>query len=132
MIEVKCPRCEREWYTEKHKGGRVRLCSDCADELRSHGRSPFRIDAFMIATAGFLGVNVIFILLTFLRPDAYGDALRAYGAVLFLIGSVVSWTVWWFSSDGTSSDWTLARWPVMVALMGLSCILAYFSFIGRG
>src|SRR5262249_7574121 len=138
MIEAKCPRCEQVWYTEKTRGCRVRLCSDCADELRRHGRNPFRIDAFLIATACFLFVDLFFILLAGLRPEIFGKALLVYGRVLLVPGCVVFVLVTYATSQGRlredygDIDWNLARWPLMIALVGLACVLAYYSFVGPG
>jgi hypothetical protein len=62
MIRVTCPRCTLVWYSNEKKGGRMQLCSDCADALKRNRRwEPVRIDAFLIAAGIFALVDLVFI-----------------------------------------------------------------------
>jgi hypothetical protein len=130
MIPVKCPRCLQLWYTDDEDAGRVRLCSGCADELRKkQRRSPFRIDAFVIGVAVLLMVDIALMLLAGFWPADFGKALLIYGFVLLVPGLVGIRVV--RRVGGGEIDWTIARWLLLMLLMGLGCLLAYYSFVTR-
>ena len=127
MIEIKCPRCQLYWYSDNEDEGSVRLCSACAEELRRHRGQPIHIDVpFLIAVALFLLVDAILIVLTALWPGTFGMLVLVYGLALFVVGL----RVFRRTSPGHIGDtnWTVARWPGMIALNGLACVLAAFSF----
>jgi hypothetical protein len=130
MIGVDCPRCGKVWYSDDRHGGKVRLCSGCADKLRRkrHG-SPFRLDAFAVVALVLFTVDVLLILVTHLFPDVFGAFLVVYGGVLLFAGmvglrscSIGHWHV-------ADVDWYVARWPLLLALLGLACVLAFASLV---
>jgi len=130
MISVDCPRCGKVWYSDDRHGGKVRLCSDCADKLRQkrHG-SPFRLDAFAIVALILFAVDGLFILLAHLFPDVLAIPLVVYGGALLFVGlaGLRSCSRYhWYLAD---VDWDLARWPLLLALVGLACVLAYASLV---
>ncbi len=130
MIAVDCPRCGRTWYSDEEEAGKVRLCSDCARHLRDQRRGfVLQFDAFAITALVLLGVDLFLILLAALVPEPFGVLLLVYGGILLLGGvtlfRVLSWEHWHLSDV----DWTVARWAVLAALMGLACVLAYFSLV---
>jgi hypothetical protein len=140
MIPVKCPRCTMVWYSNEEDAGRVRLCDRCTDFLRRNRRGgPVKLDAFLIATAGFVLVDIVFIPLAALLPGTVGPALFVYGLVLSIGALIVSQALavafggvralWWIflPTIWEQIDWNLMRWPVMIGPAGLACILAYFS-----
>lgn len=129
MFPVKCPRCELVWYSNEEDAGRVRTCSSCIDELqRQRPFNPVRVDAFLIATVVFLAIDILLISLTGLWPDTVSMVLLVYGAVIGVVGLVGLRRTLGFGHAG-DVDWSLARWPLMLALMGLACVLAYFTFV---
>jgi hypothetical protein len=130
MIAVDCPRCGRTWYSDEHHAGRVRLCNDCADELRTKRRpSLFQWDVFTFTAAGMLLLDVQLIVLAAIWPRVFGWFLLGYGLVLLAVG-VVGFRVvalgHWHLSD---VDWEVARWPALLAAMGLACAAAYVSLV---
>jgi len=128
MIPVKCPRCTLEWYSNEEDAGRVQLCSDCVDALkRNRPWGPVQIDAFLIATAAFVLVDLVFIPLAALLPGTFGGALLAYGLVLSIGALIVFSAFTKLFGVGDKADWSLLRWPVMIGLVGLACVLAYYS-----
>ena len=131
MIPVKCPRCLQEWYSDEEDAGRVRLCSACADDLRRNRRgSPVRLDAFMVAAAFSLAATVALILLGRLWPETFGMVLLVVGLLLF-VGGLSGFRLVAGRQHIGDVDWVVARWPMMVALMGLACVLAYFPLARR-
>jgi hypothetical protein len=133
MIAVDCPRCGRTWYSEEDHAGRVRLCSDCADELR-HNRRRYRLhwDAFTFTALGLFVLDVQLIVLGAVLPDLFGMVLLVYGLVLLVPAGLflaVSLQAYWYMTD---ADWDLLRWPVLVAAMGLACVAAYFALVLPG
>jgi hypothetical protein len=133
MIAVDCPRCGRTWYSDEHHAGRVRLCSDCAYELRGKRRpSLLQPDVFALAAAGLLILDVLWIVLAGLWPEVFGWILLGYGLLLLAPGIVGFRLVTlghWHWSD---VDWEVARWPLLVAAMGLACVAAYASLVLPG
>jgi hypothetical protein len=130
MIAVDCPRCGRTWYSEEERAGKVRLCSDCVDQLK-HKRRPSLLewDAFAFTAAGLLLLDVLLIVLARIWPGTFGFLLLGYGLVLLVLGLVgfriVTLGYWTFADV----DWTLARWPVLLAAMGGACAAAYVSLV---
>jgi hypothetical protein len=130
-MEIRCPHCLQYWYSDEEDAGRVRLCPDCADRLR-RGRGPRSEPAgpFLFAVAGLLAADVILIALTALWPRVFGVVLASFGSVLLLIGLAgLRRTV----SRGhiAETDWSLARWPLVFALVGAAALLAFFTFVVR-
>jgi hypothetical protein len=130
MISVDCPRCGKVWYSEEEEGGTVRLCADCSERLRGKRRSsPFRLDAFAVVALVLTVVDVFLIALAHVFPDTLGGFLAAYGAVLLLFGMLGLRSTMlghWYLTD---VDWSLGRWPLLMALLGLACVLAFASLV---
>jgi hypothetical protein len=135
MIEIKCPRCEQYWYDKDEVEGRVRLCSRCADHLRHKRSQRGEIDIpFMIVAAMLLFIDVILIALTALMPSPFAKVMLVYGALLFLGGLIALRgfrfekgffsSTGWFSSFENNIDWNFGRWPLLIALSGMVCMLA--------
>ena len=130
MISVECPRCGKVWYSDDREGGKVRLCSDCVDRLRNKRRgSPFRLDTFAIVALVLVLLDVLLIALTHLFPDTFGTFDLVFGSVLCFLGltglrGCVRGR--WYLTD---VDWAIARWPLLLALIGLSCVLTYASLV---
>jgi hypothetical protein len=87
----------------------------------------------MIVTAGFLMVDIGLIVLAAIWPATFGKALFIYGLALFIPGlltqrvlRVGTHSIW---DKDSETDWTVSRWPVMIALIGLACVLAYCSLV---
>ncbi|HZY83620.1 MAG TPA: hypothetical protein VFE78_02205 [Gemmataceae bacterium] len=130
MIEIKCPRCEQYWYTDDKEGGRVRLCDRCAGALRRGRRGGQPLGAFAAVTAALLGADLLLVVLARLLPGVFEKVLLGYGLVLSVAGAV-GWRLLapgWGLHVG-DIDWGAARWPALVGLMGLACLLAYASFV---
>jgi hypothetical protein len=130
MVSVDCPRCGKIWYSDEDDEGATRLCSDCVDKLRRrHHGTPFRLDAFAFATMALLVLDVILIALAHLFPDVFGGFLILYGLILFVAGMFglrFCHRGHWYLTD---LDWDLARWPAMLALIGLACVLGFGSLV---
>jgi uncharacterized protein (DUF983 family) len=128
MIAVDCPRCGRTWYSDEHHAGRVRLCSDCADELRTkRRRNLLQWDAFAFTAAGMLLLDVVLIVLAAVWPRVFGWFLLGYGLVLLAVGIVGFRAV--ASAHWSDVDWEVARWPALIGAMGLACATAYASLV---
>ncbi len=128
MVPVKCPRCTQVWYSDEAVAGRARLCTACADELQRRRRpSPLRLDAFLVTVAALLAADVALIVLARLWPQTFGRVLLVYGCLLLLPGLAGFRLVarWGHVAD---IDWSIARWPAAIALLGLASVLAYGSF----
>ena len=130
MIEIKCPRCEQYWYSDDEEGGRVRLCDRCADDLRRGRRGGRPMGAFAVAAAALLAIDVGLIALARLLPAVFGPVLLVYGLVLAFGGAATFRLLlpglWIHAGD---IDWGVARWPLLVALMGFVCLTAYASMV---
>ena len=131
MIEIQCPRCLQYWYSrEEVTGRRARLCPACADKQprkRQGGGSLVQLGVFAIVAAVLLGIDLVWIGLTVCWPDTFGPLMVIYGGVLLFpcalwMAAVVRMARW-----SGEFDWTIHRWPVMIGLMGLACVLAFFS-----
>ncbi len=128
MIAVDCPRCGRTWYSDED-AGRVRLCSDCADELRQKRRPGlWQWDAFAFTAAGMFVLDVLLIVLTAVWPRVFGMTVLVYGLVLFGAGLVGFRVVTSGHLSLSDADWTVARWPVLFGALGLACAAAAASF----
>ncbi|MCI0637802.1 MAG: hypothetical protein L0Y72_28820 [Gemmataceae bacterium] len=129
MSAIDCPRCGRVWYDDDVKAGSKRLCAECVRKLKERRRRPWRLDAFAITTITLCVVSVLFIALTALWPTILGVLLLGYGLVL-LTGGLLGlglFTGWWYR-DQEDTDWSVARWGQMLALMGGACAMAsYFA-----
>ena len=135
MIEIKCPRCEQYWYDNDEEGGRVRLCSRCVDHLQLKRSHSGEIDIpFIIVATVLLFIDVILILLSVLMPSPFAKVMLVYGGLLF-IGGMIALRGFrfekgffssngWFSSFENNVDWKFGRWPLLIALSGMVCMLA--------
>jgi hypothetical protein len=135
MIEVQCPRCLQYWYSkEEVTGRRARLCPACVGKRRGilqRGAGPFggaaQLGVFAVVAAALLVVDGVWIVLAACWPDVFGAVMLIYGGVLLLPSAL------WFAAVlrivrwGWEMDWTIHRWPMLIGLMGLACVLAYFS-----
>ncbi|HEV3146582.1 MAG TPA: hypothetical protein VGZ47_22025 [Gemmataceae bacterium] len=129
MVAIKCPRCEQIWHSDETEHGRVRLCSRCEETLRKNRPEPgIRFDAFVAVTAGLLVIDIIWIALGRIWPDSVGMAMLIYGLVLLVPGLRVLARVTGFGHAG-DADWNIGRWPLMIVLMGLACVLAYIPIV---
>jgi len=129
MVAIKCPRCEQIWHSNDADYGLVRLCDRCEDALRKNRREPgFTFDAFVAVTAGFFAVDVILIISSRFWPESVGLVMLIYGFVLMIPGLRVLRGVVGFQHAG-DADWSIGRWPLMIALMGLACVLAYIPIV---
>jgi hypothetical protein len=130
MISVECPRCGKVWYSDDRHGGKVRLCSDCVAKLRGKRRgSPFRLDAFAVVALVLILLDVVLIALTQLFPESFGMFDLVFGSVLCFLGLMglrACMRGGWYLTD---VDWEIARWPLLLALIGLSCVLTYVSLV---
>jgi hypothetical protein len=127
MIEIQCPRCEVYWYSDDTDGGTVRLCSKCADQLKSKRGAPVSFDApFFIGAALFVLVDVVLIVFTAVWPHIFGYPVLIYGLLLCVVGL----RVFRLFAPGHVGDvdWTGARWPALATLAGLACVLGALSF----
>src|SRR5262245_50180753 len=129
MTEIRCPRCLQYWYTEEEDGGRTRLCARCEGELRRDGGgSRARVDAFLITTGVALGVALVLIGLTAFWPTVFGPVILVGGLLLFTVGLVLLRRVAGYGHVG-DVDWSVARWPALLVLVGLAWLLAFASFV---
>ena len=129
MVAIKCPRCEQTWHSDEAEHGRVRLCDRCEETLRKNRREPgFRFDAFVAVTAVLLVIDLILIALSRIWPDPFGVVMLIYGLVLMIPGMRVLARVTGFGHAG-DADWNIGRWPLMIALMGLACVLAFIPIV---
>jgi hypothetical protein len=132
MIEVQCPRCLQYWYSREEVTGRERLCSACADRQprKRRGGLMKQLGVFAVVAAVLLAVDGVWIGLTACWPGVFGVAMLIYGCVLSCP------CVLWFSAvlrasrwTGAEMDWTIHRWPLLIGLTGLACVLAFFSLV---
>jgi hypothetical protein len=136
VIEIQCPRCKQYWYSDEDEG-RVRLCSQCADDLRRKHGPRAEIDIpFLIGVGMCLVFDLMLIALTALLPAVFGKVMLVIGFVLFFAGLIFlrilsreTASLWFWGFD-REVDWTLGRWALLSILTGLACILAYGSFVG--
>jgi hypothetical protein len=140
MIEIQCPRCQQYWYDNDEEAGRVRLCSRCVDHLQYKRRQRGFIDIpFLFAAAMLMLTDLLVIVLTALSPPLLAKVLLLYGGLQLVGGmSVLSWLGFtqeeerdeyfsWFTYD---TNWKFGRWPLLMALSGIICILAAGAFMG--
>jgi hypothetical protein len=140
MIEIQCPRCKQYWYHNDEEGGRVRLCSRCLDHLRYKGRQRGFIDLpFLLVGGMLLGIDLLLIAVTALRPNPFAKVMLVYGGLQLFGGMVaLSWLGFskeegraaylsWFTYD---TNWKFGRWPLLIAISGMVCFLASGAFLG--
>jgi hypothetical protein len=143
MNRVKCPRCLQDWYNDDDPlagaKGSDSLCSGCLADLRAAGhdpekrygrgyirkhREPVRLNVFVIFVLVLAGIDFILIGLTMIFPQPCGFVCALYGLILSSVGgSIFRWMTWgsWYHRD---IDWNLAKWPAMVAVAGIVCVVA--------
>jgi hypothetical protein len=130
-MEVRCPHCLQYWYSDEEDAGKVRLCPDCQTRLRRGRRgSDVRAGPFLFTVAGLVTADVVLIALTARWPLVFGGPLVVFGAVLMLIG-LAGLRLTMSRGHIAETDWTLARWPMLFALTGLACLLAFYTFVVR-
>ena len=74
-----------------------------------------------------LATDGVWIVLTACWPDAFAMPMAIYGGVLLLPCALWMSTVVRRTGLIGEFDWTIHKWPVMIGLMGLACVLAFFS-----
>jgi hypothetical protein len=129
MIEVQCPRCLRHWFSKNEvTGRRARLCPACADRAPKK-RQPVMVQVgiFAVVAAVLLVIDVVWIALAGLWPETFGILMAIYGGVLLLPCALWMSAVVRRTNLGSEFDWTIHKWPVMIGLIGLACVLAFFS-----
>jgi hypothetical protein len=129
MVAIKCPRCEQVWHSDDPEYGRVRLCDRCEETLRKNRRAPgFKLDAFAAVTAVLLAIDLILIAGSRFWPDSVGLVTLIYGLLLLVPGLRILARVTGYGHAG-DADWNIGRWPLMIALMGLACVLAFIPIL---
>lgn len=139
MIEIQCPRCGQYWYHNDRKEGRARLCSNCADHLQYKRRQRGLIDIpFLIVAWMLFSIDLSLIALSALLP-VFAKVMLVYGGLQFLGGMVtLSWLGFtreeglnaYLSRFTYDTDWKFGRWPLLIVLSGLVCLLAAGAFLG--
>ena len=137
MIEVQCPRCLQYWYSRDDvTGRRARLCPACAGKRRGMlhgGAAPFggaaQLGVFVVVAAFLLVVDGLWMVLTGCWPTTFGRPMLIYGCVLFIPAALWFGVILRRSQWGGEMDWTVHRWPLLIGLTGLACVLAYFSLV---
>jgi drug/metabolite transporter (DMT)-like permease len=105
------------------------LCDRCEETLRKNRPEPaFQFGAFAAVTAGLLLVDLALILSSRLWPDSMGLVTLIYGLVLLVPGLRILARLTGYGHAG-DADWNIGRWPLMIALMGLACVLAYIPIL---
>lgn len=129
MIEVQCPRCTQYWYSKRQlTGRRASLCPACADRLpRKPQPVMVQLGVFAVVTAFLLVVDVVWITLSMVWPDMFGMFMVVYGGLLLLPCALWLSAVVRMTRLSGEFDWAIHKWPVMIGLMGLACVLAFFS-----
>jgi hypothetical protein len=129
MVAIKCPRCNQIWHSDDAEYGRVRLCDRCEETLRKNRREPgIQFGAFAAVTAILFVIDLSLIIGSRFWPDSLGLSMLIYGLVLLVPGLRISARVCGFGHAG-DADWNIGRWPLMIALMGLACVLAYIPIL---
>ena len=97
--------------------------------MRKNRREPgFKFDAFVGVTAALLAIDLVLIISSRIWPDSVGWVMLIYGFVLLIPGLRLLRSVVGFGHAG-DADWNIGRWPLMIALMGLACVLAYLPIL---
>jgi hypothetical protein len=130
VIEVRCPRCQQYWYTDEEGGGVVRLCADCARQLRRGRRTREPAGPFLFAAAGLLAVVVALIAFTAAWPRAFGLPVALFGVLLWAPGAAGLRRAFRVGHVG-DVDWAFARWPALFIACGTACLLAVCTFVLR-
>ena len=131
MIEIQCPRCLQYWYLDEGERVRGKLCPGCRDKRprkRTTGGG-IQLGVFALVAGALLLVDGAWITLSALWFDPFGPAMAIYGGILLFPCAV------WLSAvfrmyrwgGGGEFDWNIHRWPLLIGLMGLACVLAFFS-----
>ncbi len=128
MHPVKCPHCLQVWYAEDDSERDDQLCEVCErNERLERGPEPYKLDRFTNVLALFLGIDLLLFALTALWPRPMGLVMLIYGSIL-ACGGFIGFRMVSPNQHIKHTDWGMARWPIMFALHGLACVLAYFSF----
>jgi hypothetical protein len=118
------------WYSDDRHGGKVRLCFDCVAKLRTKRRgSPYHLDTIAVVAQVLILLDVVLIALTHLFPDTFGLFDLVFGSVLCLFGLMGLLASVRGYANLAEVDWEIARWPLLLALIGLSCVLTYASLV---
>ena len=131
MIEIQCPRCRQYWYSKVEvTGRRARLCPACIDrQPRKRPSVTVQLGVFAVVAAVLLVVDGAWIVLTACWPQVFGVAMLVYGCVLFVPNALWFGVILRTGRWGGEMDWTIHRWPLLAALAGMACVLAFFSLV---
>jgi hypothetical protein len=130
MKEVRCPRCQKYWYTDKETGGTVRLCVDCAHELRQARYEPVLDKPFLFTVLGLVAAVVLLSSLAAAWPKISGVPLALFAGVLGLPGAVGLFRAVNGKHVG-DADGGRIRWCLLFIGAGTACLLSLFSFVLR-
>jgi hypothetical protein len=146
MLSILCPRCNRVWYTAVEKGGSIRLCALCKNELRPPAASPDEepslptaprkrrrkrwaisgpLDMFLLAVLLLTAVDLALFGLSRIWPEPFLAVLLLYGLILSLVGLKWLRALTWRCHIG-DVDWGVGRWPLLLVLLGAMCVGAFF------
>jgi hypothetical protein len=132
MIEITCPRCKQFWYDNDEGGGRVGLCSRCLDHVRrKRARRGLMDMPFLIVAGMLLYIDVSLIALSALMPEPFAKVMLAYGGLLFIGGMIALFGIQFEKDVVINVDWKFGRWPLLLAICGMVCILASFVWMKK-